>query len=66
MKLAELLNVIPNWQDVMLCREDGDFVEGLAMSDAPFREGFSEYNECTVKGVYEYGGLIRVVIETER
>lgn len=66
MKLVELLRVIPNWQDVMLCRKDGDFVEGLAVSDAPFREEFPEYNECAVKEVYEYGGLIRVVIETER
>ena len=66
MKLVELLRVIPDWQDVMLCREDGDFIEGIAISEAPFRDGFSEYNDYDVKEVYEYGNLIRVVIQTER
>ena len=66
MKLVELLRVIPDWQDVMLCREDGDFVEGIVISEAPFRDGFSEYSECDVKEVYEYDKLIRVIINAER
>lgn len=64
MILEELMSVIPDWQTTAVCCDNGDYVDVLAVYDG--RESIpEEYNGCRVWTVFEYDGVIRVVIDKE-
>lgn len=65
MRLIEMLSIIPDWQDVVVCRENGDAVDAIAIYDGANSIPL-EYNEAQVNEAYEYDGAIRIVIDTER
>ena len=65
MRLIEILSVIPDWQEVAVCIENGDFVDVIAVYDGT-NSIPTEYNEAWVNAVYEYGGYIKIIIDTER